>query len=427
MDLSFDKLYSVVAQGFEKIVDHRAHNVRYPLLDILKGGFAVFSLKSPSILSFGNRTQIEDHNLCSVYDIGDIPSDNCFRQTLDEVDPSHLRSVFVRLYKYMKKNKQLDNYQIRGRYKIVSIDGVHHYSSEKVHCLHCLVTHHSSGKTSYQHSMLAAVLVHPEQREVFPLDCEPIINEDGKAKNDCELNASKRLLISLFDKYKSEKFILVEDALYSVNPNIKQILENGWSYVLGIKPKRHKVVFSLLEARKKRDQLDTFTVSKDGKTHTYSMMNNIPLNNQQDTVRVNVLHYEQEDKKGKQKIFTWVTDIKLTHQNAPRVAQIGRSRWKIENETFNTLKNQGYHFDHNFGHGHKNLCTVLAVLMFLAFCVDQIQQHACQLFNALWDHIKQKNKLWESMRAIFMIKECQSMHLLFLNMCQIWNVRYPDP
>ena len=31
------------------------------------------------------------------------------------------------------------------------------------------------------------------------------------------------------------------------------------------------------------------------------------------------------------------------------------TRWKIENETFNTLKNQGYHAEHNFGHGNQYL------------------------------------------------------------------------
>ena len=45
----------------------------------------------------------------------------------------------------------------------------------------------------------------------------------------------------------------------------------------------------------------------------------------------------------------------------------GRSRWKIENETFNTLKNQGYNFDHNFGHGFKYLSIFLSYLMLLAF------------------------------------------------------------
>jgi len=49
----------------------------------------------------------------------------------------------------------------------------------------------------------------------------------------------------------------------------------------------------------------------------------------------------------------------------------GRARWKIENEAFNTLKNQGYQFEHNFGHGQQQLSVVLALLMMLAFLVDQ--------------------------------------------------------
>lgn len=427
MGLSFDQLYSLVVREFEKIVDHRAHNVSYSLLDMLKSGFAIFSLKSPSLLSFRNRTQIEDSNLCSIYDVIDIPSDNCFRQTLDEVEPGSLRCIFVRLYKYLKTKGQLEAYQIRGGYKIVSIDGVHYYSSEKINCSHCLVKHHSNGKESYHHSLLAAVLVHPQQREVFPLDCEPIVNEDGYRKNDCELNASKRLIVSMSSKYKREKFIVVQDALYSVNPYIKQIKEQGWSYVLGIKPKRNKSVFDLFEGRKNRNQLDSFQLSSEGEVHTYTLMNDVRLSDQKDSVRVNMLHYSEEDKKGKQKIFTWITDIKLTKSNAAEITKIGRSRWKIENETFNTLKNQGYHFEHNYGHGIKHLSTVLALLMLLAFTVDQIQQHGCTLFNALWKHIKQKNKLWESMRACFTILENESMEMLFLNMCQIWNVRYPDP
>ena len=58
-----------------------------------------------------------------------------------------------------------------------------------------------------------------------------------------------------------------------------------------------------------------------------------------------------------------------------------RARWKIENETFNTPKNQGYHFEHNFGHAYQHLSTVFAYLMLLAFLLDQVQQHCCGLFQ----------------------------------------------
>ena len=79
----------------------------------------------------------------------------------------------------------------------------------------------------------------------------------------------------------------------------------------------------------------------------------------------------------------------------------GRARWKIENETFNTLKNQGYHLEHNYGHGEQNLSVVLALLMMLAFLVDQVQQLCCPLFQAAWHKMKTKCHLWEEIRNHF--------------------------
>ena len=78
------------------------------------------------------------------------------------------------------------------------------------------------------------------------------------------------------------------------------------------------------------------------------------------------------------------------------------ARWKIENETFNTLKNQGYHFEHNFGHGNKHLSAVFASLMLLAFLIDQIQQRCCPLFRQAQQKKKSKVNLWESLRGLFL-------------------------
>ena len=89
----------------------------------------------------------------------------------------------------------------------------------------------------------------------------------------------------------------------------------------------------------------------------------------------------------------------------------GRSRWKIENETFKTLKNQGYQFEHNFGHGNINLSVVFAMLMMLAFLVDQIVQCACPLFRAVWTKFGSKRALWEKLRSHFRHFQFQSSSL----------------
>ena len=91
----------------------------------------------------------------------------------------------------------------------------------------------------------------------------------------------------------------------------------------------------------------------------------------------------------------------------------GRARWKIEKETFNTLQNQGYHFAHNYGHGEKHFSVVFAVVMMLAFVVDQTQQLCCALFQAVWVKLGSKRLLWERLRALFYDDAFASMRQLF--------------
>jgi len=90
----------------------------------------------------------------------------------------------------------------------------------------------------------------------------------------------------------------------------------------------------------------------------------------------------------------------------------GRARWKIENETFNTLKNQDYHFEHNFGHGEQNLSVVFAMLMMLAFLVDQTQELCCPLFQAVHKKLVSRRSLWDHLRSHFRHCLCESMQQL---------------
>ena len=94
-----------------------------------------------------------------------------------------------------------------------------------------------------------------------------------------------------------------------------------------------------------------------------------------------------------------MTDLDLSEKSLHKYQQAGRCRWRIENETFHTLKNQGYCLEHNYGYGNKNLTTVLASLMFLAFTVDQIQEACCGLFNAAVERAGRRIRLWESIRS----------------------------
>ena len=99
--------------------------------------------------------------------------------------------------------------------------------------------------------------------------------------------------------------------------------------------------------------------------------------------------------------FSWVTQLKVDSEIVLKLVRGGRTRWKIENETFNTLKNQGYHLDHNFGHGKKHLSTVFATLMLLAFLVDQVQQLSCPLFAKAMGKFNTRCAYWNHLRSCF--------------------------
>jgi hypothetical protein len=153
-----------------------------------------------------------------------------------------------------------------------------------------------------------------------------------------------------------------------------------------------------------------------GLLHRFRFINDMPRNESNTDVRVNFMEYWEMGTEQVQH-FSWVTDLRVSKRNVYRLMRGGRARWKIENETFDTLKNQGYHFEHNYGHGEQSLSVVFAMLMMLAFLVDQTQQRCCALFQAVWAKLGSKRLLWERMRALF-------YDYVFASMCQLFEALF---
>lgn len=384
----------------------------------------MFSLKSPSLLSFREQTRQERRNLRAIYHLKDIPGDTQMRAALDPVSPQPLRDIFKTLFTALWEAGVVKEYQYFKRHVIVAVDGVEHFSSTKVHCPHCTTRTHRNGTTSYHHAGLAAVLLHPDHEEVFPLDFEPILNHDGAKKNDCERTAATRLCAALHERYPDLPVLLVEDALYANAPHLQQINSYGWSYVLNVKPDSHPSLVKQFAGRMESEQVtEVRRTDANQVQHYYAWTSGLCLCDSAMDVHVNYLRYEQTDKQGNITRWTWITNLPLTARTVEQVMRAGRSRWQIENETFNTLKNQGYHFEHNYGHGTQNLATVLAVLMFLAFTVDQIQQRCWELFRQVRAGLRTKAKLWESLRSLFKVLLFRTMEALYRRMASLYDIQ----
>jgi hypothetical protein len=374
---------------------------------------------------------MERLNLKNIYGVDNLCSDATMRKVLDAQDPNFLRDLLPQKVKKLDKLGFLNDYRYKigvQDYLIVANDGVQYFSSKNVSCDCCLTQKHHNGTTTYHHNMLAATLVHPDKREVFPLCLEPIVRQDGCVKNDCELNAAKRQQTKFKEDYvvlqNKYQFLFVEDALYANVPHLRCLMGNGHDYLLNVKPDQHKTLFGQMEGRKQRGLVNTFAFTDDNKTkHYFEYTEKILLFNEYPDFRTTFITYTQTDKKGNTTTFTWITSLKVNERRLMQIMRAARARWKVENETFNTLKNQGYHFEHNYGHGKKHLSTYLAYLMFLAFFIDQMIQACCHIFKQIEKKIPTKKKLWHTMRSLIMTTIQPSMTAVYRNIAALFAIQ----
>jgi hypothetical protein len=278
------------------------------------------------------------------------------------------------------------------------MDGTGFFSSHEIHCDNCCVKEHKNGSKTYYHQALSTVIAHPDHKPVFPIAMEFIQKQDGATKNDCELNAAKRLIVKLKTAHPHLKIRMLCDALYANGPLIKEFNANDLGYIIAATKKNNPYLYKQYSDA----DITTHKVQDGTKTYVYKFCNKLFLNETHQDLMVNFVQYIELDDKEVKFYSSWITDIHLTEANIIDVVKGARCRWRVENETFNTLKNQGYNFEHNFGHGKENLSAVMAYLMMIAFAIDQTQEHTSKYFEMALQKKERKSYLWEKIRSLFL-------------------------
>ena len=428
--LNGDALLTTMKTGFDKIEDHRAGNVQHSLGDTLMAGFAMFSLKDPSLLAFDERRIKAPSNLMTIYGMGSIPCDTSMREILDGVNPNDLRPLFKDAFRQLQRGKALEQMVFMQGCYLLNLDGTGYFSSSALCSDACMKKVHANGKITYYLQAVGAAIVHPYYKAVIPLCPEIIMKQDGETKMDCERNAVRRLLEKFRKDHPHLQVIINEDALGSNAPHIDDLEQYNCHYILGVKEGDHKFLFQHVDQAIEAGEAVELSIPDEKKgdiIHYFRIIYDTPLNKSNQDRRVTFVEYwEENTKTGKIQRFSWITDLDITEDNVYLFMRGARARWKIENETFNTLKNQGYHFGHNYGLGKKHLSEMLVFLMMLAFLVDQIQQLCCPLFNAAWKEWKSKRSLWEKVRSKFHEFSIQTMEELYRSLLEHKQIPLPS-
>ncbi len=417
--LSIKPLLDAIRNSFAKIPEHRTGKPEYTLVDTLMSASAVFGLKFPSLLKFDeNRCESHiRHNLRTLYGVtGKAPSDTQMREILDPVAPEEISKGFAAIHRVLAREGVLDKFKYLNR-MVILLDATGEYSSNCIGCPDCCTRTRADGTVEYYHQMLAAVIAHPDKKTVLPLAPEAIIKQQNASKNDCEINAAKRLLVKIRALFPNQKILIAADGLYSKGPFISLLEELSFDYILVAKESDHVGLVSEYIERRIAGKAEEFEETKAGLTQGFCWTNDLPLNATHPNIRVNLLNFwEIKENKEKESTWIWITNIKLTRQNVYPVMRAGRCRWKVENETFNTLKNQGYNLEHNYGHGKQHLASVLGSLMVLMFLLDQVQETCCSLFQAARNRFHSRTSVWERLRGLFANYFIESWEDVWLSM-----------
>jgi len=361
----------------------------YSMVDIGLSAFSLFFMQSESFLSHQRRLE-QGHgtsNCQTLFGMKKIPTDNYIRLMLDPVSTEALQPCFDQVIEQLRQRDGLQAFQRLGGRTLVALDGTEYFCSQKLSCPQCLTRKRSNGKTESYHSMLAAMIVAPGHNMVLPLMPEFITPQDGAEKQDCERNAAKRWLIAHAERVAGLRPIYLGDALFSCQPLAEAVLATDADFLFVCKKDGHKTLYEFIEGA----PLDQRTVieRKPGKrslTYRYRWIEAVPLRDGKDALNVNWLAVTISDEKGKTTYDgAFVTSLPLTAENVVEIAACARARWKIENESFNVLKNNGYNLAHNFGHGKKYLARTFAAMNLLAFAFHT----ACDCLETLWQQARE--------------------------------------
>lgn len=350
---------------------------RYTMADIGVSAFSLFFMGSPSFLAH-QRVLAQGHgrsNCETLFGMSAIPSDNYIRLMLDGAAPAAFDGLFTKAVETVAAAGALAPFQRLGGRMLIALDGTEHFCSRKLHCPQCSRRRRSDGGVEYFHSFLGASLVAPGHHQVLPLPPEFIAPQDGAEKQDCERNAAKRWLARHGPTLAPYRPVYLGDDLFACQPIATAIQSSGGNFILTCKPSSHQTIAEYLNGAELEEHRQTVVQPGKRSTHLYRWLTGVPLRASDDALTVNWFSIEILNAKGKRTYYnSFVSDLPITAETVAELAACGRARWKIENETFNVLKTNGYNLEHNFGHGKKTLASILVTLNLLAFAFHTVSQ-----------------------------------------------------
>ena len=409
------ELYSIIKKylpdlldKFENLTDDRhqsyvTYNMKTICVTRLFGLICgLTSLSNISSDEFNTDVCIKNiSNICNT-SLSELPYWETIQDVFMNIKLSELKEIQKYIVKTLLRSKMFDKYKFNGAFQLI-FDGTglsnHNYNLNG----NCLKRKHKDGRISYYKYVLECKLV--VGNIVISLDSEFIENNQmltEKQKQDCETRAFKRMIKRIKSNFPKYKFIITGDGLYATTPIINICNMNNWFYIFNLKPDRLKEINDTFEGNIK--------LFNETNKENYFLSSNIGFNNN----LINVFKYV-ETKNNKITTFRYISNLQINNDNIDKIVQLGRNRWKIENEGFYTQKHRTFDITHLNSRNDNSMKCHYYFIQF-AHTIRQlleqgnlltkslnlkIKEVSAQLLNALTSSISDLNNLQTNFQLRF--------------------------
>lgn len=280
-----------------------------------------------------------------------------------DLDPAQMEEILAELLRVLIKNKVLPGNKSANGSHLIAIDGSGDGPATKED-EGTLKKVSKNGKETFYRSIVVASLITANGFSM-PIAIEWIATEDGADKQDCELNAFKRLAQKIKGFFPRLKVCLIGDALYANASLFSICKENNWNFITTVKDKLSTVndISELYaESFEYTARVDNNLVQR-----TVSVMREITYQN----FEISWLKTIEKGPKGDELTFKYVTNLSLPQAKIPDIISIARARWNIE-DTFNTMKNRGCKSLHKYAEESFNAYKNWRITMLISQMVEQL-------------------------------------------------------
>jgi hypothetical protein len=384
MFITIDKHFPDLFDWMRQIDDVRKKSSTYELAAHLTACLTIFLFKSGSRNQY-NQNREEDKfkkNIKRFFGF-DMPHGDSVQNVIKLLDTEQIEALKHKMVQKLLQRKTWHRARYQGKWFCIAVDasGVGSYDHERdVQCLHSTS---KNGKVTYFHTVLEARLVTPQGFSVSVATVWIENPEGGEYdKQDCERKAFPRMADKLKTLYPRLPILILADGLYPYEGFFAICKANNWAYCVTFKDGNLPSVWSqanqltplqLSNTSSEKCQLPGGqTTEKKFQWVTGIDYHGHALNYLECLQTVSLANSDTSALKTQTTRFVHITNLPVNERNIVSLSQVARLRWKIENEGFNTLKNNGYGMAHQYSRNSYTALKNYFQFMQMAHLIHQL-------------------------------------------------------